>query len=67
MNDKSIKLKNIGYLCKKYRKIKGIKQQTVAKHLKLSQARISLFEQGKNDSLYIYLGYIELDIISNIP
>lgn len=64
--DRLSKLKSVGLLCKKYRKSKNIKQKEIALYLGLSQTRISLFENGQNDSLFIFLAYIELGIITNI-
>ena len=65
MNKKE-KLEEIGRLCKKYRRIKKIRQIDIAKDLGVSISTISLFENGKSDSLYVFLAYIKNDIITNI-
>ena len=62
MNKKEI-MKSVGFLCSFFRKKKGITQKEVANYLGITQTRISEFENGRNDSLFIFLAYIDLNII----
>ena len=56
-------LKKIGEQAKNFRKSKNLTQEDVAKQCSLSQRQISMFEQGKNDSAYILLQYVDLGLI----
>lgn len=51
-------LKTLGSECEKFRKEKNITRAQVARELGMSVANIYSFENGNNDSAYIYDWYI---------
>lgn len=66
--DKKETLKIIGKICKKHREQLKVSQKLIAKVCNIPQPSISKFENGKNDSAYILLTYMELfsiDLLKN--
>lgn len=57
MNKRKI-LKKAGKYCKGLRKELKLTQTYLAKELNTSQVNISRFENGKNDSLYLFVKYV---------
>lgn len=62
---KNISLKQIGYVCYSFRRIKGYRQKDIADDLGMSEQSISLFENGKNNSATILLWYIRHGLTIN--
>ena len=56
---KNRQLYTLGLLCRQIRGLTGKKQSEVAKDLDLTPQSISLFENGRLDSIYILSWYIE--------
>lgn len=60
-------LKIIGKKCKEFRMSLGYTQDDVGYSIGYSRETISMFENGKNDNLLIFLWYISMGMdISNI-
>ncbi len=60
---KDLYLKQLGELCKDFRKSKGYTQKQVANELGISPNVISVFERGKTDSAYILFWYIDRGVM----
>ena len=56
---KNRQLYTLGLLCRQIRELAGKKQSDIAKDLDLTPQSISLFENGRLDSIYILSWYIE--------
>lgn len=54
-----LNMKQLGIICKKYRKRSGYYQIHVANDTEYSVENISAFENGRNDNCRILLWYIE--------
>ena len=63
MNVKKLMLKEIGNTCKRHREKIGATQLEVANDLKVSFQYVSLFEQGKADSMFFLIWYMKHGLI----
>lgn len=60
-----MRLKYLGFMCKKYRVSLGFTQEDVARETGYSSENVSAFECGRNDNARILLWYIKKGIPSN--
>lgn len=63
MNNKKLILKEIGKTCKQHRENIGVTQAEVANELGVSFQYVSLFEQGKADSMFFLIWYMKNGLI----